>query len=123
MSAFVKALWIRTRTALENLGSGSKENLLKEPCTPGKEETVPVSVPVTVSGSSDNRNAPSQSETITDSFMPVRICPHCGYEIRTWILGDLSCTRCENDIRPGEGTGSARCYRVSDITSDAGFRV
>jgi hypothetical protein len=119
----MKTLWIRTRTALENLGSGSKDNLLKETCTPGKGEPGPVSVPVTVSGSSGNRNAPSQSETIPDSFMPVRICPHCGYEIRTWILGDLSCTRCENDIRPGEGMGSTLYFRASDIPRDASFRV
>lgn len=34
--------------------------------------------------------------------IPVRICPHCGYEMRTWSGGEISCIRCENDLRKGE---------------------
>jgi hypothetical protein len=34
--------------------------------------------------------------------IPVRTCPHCGYKIQTWSGGDISCTRCENDIWKGE---------------------
>jgi hypothetical protein len=37
--------------------------------------------------------------------IPVRVCPHCGYEVRTWIEGNISCTRCENDIGAGEMSG------------------
>ncbi|MEI8331300.1 MAG: hypothetical protein WCF90_06600 [Methanomicrobiales archaeon] len=55
--------------------------------------------------------------------MPIRICPHCGYEIQTWILGEHSYTRCENDIHPGEGMGSVLYYQASDIFQDAVFWV
>jgi len=43
---------------------------------------------------------------IPQPAIPVRICPHCGYEIRTWSRGNVSCTRCENDIGTGEAAGN-----------------
>ena len=31
-------------------------------------------------------------EEAAGPVIPIRICSHCGYEIRTWILGDLTCS-------------------------------
>jgi hypothetical protein len=49
--------------------------------------------------------------------IPVRICPHCGYKMQTWSGGDISCTRCENDIRKGE-TRSLR-----ELSGDMGLQA
>jgi len=56
-----------------------------------------------------------------DMDVPIRICPHCGYEIRTWILGDLTCTRCENDIHIGKGKELILYFRASDMSCDTGL--
>ena len=50
--------------------------------------------------------------------IPIRICPHCGHQMRTWTGGDISCTRCENDIAAGEKTQS-----LPDVYRDIGLSI
>lgn len=103
MNALVDSLWNRTRTALEMWGTGREVNI------PGgdraQEEPEPTLEDASIKDvkGNDRMPAPPVSCGTSDPVTPIRICPHCGYEIRTWILMNLSCTRCENDIRPGEG--------------------
>jgi hypothetical protein len=55
---------------------------------------------------------------IQASEIPVRICPHCGYEMRTWGSGEISCTRCENDIRAGETKSLREICREMGIPTE-----
>ena len=103
MNAFIKARRARIFNAPESRGmvAGIKD--------PGK-----------VSGKNSHMPAPTLFAGTGGDAVPIRICPHCGYEIRTWILGDITCTRCENDILNGEGTKPNLYYRVSDISCETG---
>jgi hypothetical protein len=123
MNALVNSLWNRTRTALEMWGTGREVNV------PGRDsaqqQPEPTVQDTSIKGlkGNDRMPAPQVLCSNSDTVMPIRICPHCGYEIQTWILGELSCSRCENDIHPGEGMGSTLYYRASDISRDAGYRL
>jgi hypothetical protein len=64
----------------------------------------------------------SPLDEVLELEMPIRICLHCGYEIRTRIDGDLSCTRCENDLNPGEGMETSPVFLLLGI-SDGGSRL
>jgi hypothetical protein len=120
MNALIKSLLARTRTALEVRSPGYQVDL------PGSntqhEQPVPVAVESATMGSGVDIPAPAStaSAEMHDEAIPIRICPHCGYEIRTWILGDLTCTRCENDIRTGEGMPAPLYYRIPGISVNAG---
>jgi len=118
MNALIKRLWTRTRTALEVRSPVAHGGL---PDRDGKQEQ-PARVAVESATRESGIPAPaSAASTEThQEAIPIRICPHCGYEIRTWILGDLTCTRCENDIRNGEGMPAPLYYRVSGISGNAG---
>lgn len=123
MNALVNSLWNRTRTALEMWGTDREVNVPTGDSAQEQPEPTVEDTSIKILKGNNRTPAPQVSCINSDTVMPIRICPHCGYEIQTWILGELSCTRCENDIRPGEGMGSALYYRASDITRDAGFRV
>ena len=120
MNALIKTLLARTRKALEVRSPGPQAGL------PGSdtphEQPVPDAVESATRGSGGDIPVPASaaSAETPGEAIPIRICPHCGYEIRTWILGDLTCTRCENDIRTGEGMPSPLYYRVSGIAGNAG---
>jgi hypothetical protein len=50
--------------------------------------------------------------------IPIRICPHCGHQMRTWTGGDISCTRCENDIVAGE-----KAKNLRDVCREMGLSM
>ncbi|MDP3565382.1 MAG: hypothetical protein Q8R70_12930 [Methanoregula sp.] len=123
MNALVNSLWNRTRTAIEMWGTDREVNVPGGDHTQDlPEPTVQVASIKGLKGNGRMHESPVSCGT-SDTVMPIRICPHCGYEIQTWILGELSCIRCENDILPGEGMGSGLYYRASDISREDGFRV
>ena len=115
MNALVNSSYSRTRTSFRMRDSGRISPI---PC--GDREWI---LPrqnygsAAVRGSRRHNYTPVQpvSRDIPDHAIPVRICPHCGHEMRTWIHGDLSCTRCENDLRPGEGMGSTFGYQAPGV--------
>lgn len=103
MNAFIKARRARFFTASESRGTVAE-----------------IKVPGKVPGKNSPLPAPALFAGAGGDAVPIRICPHCGYEIRTWILGDITCTRCENDILIGVGTKPNLYYRVSDLSCDTG---
>ena len=123
MNTLIKTLWNRTRSAFDVLGNGCDKNSQGCDCTLTDLQPAPDTPSIAEIKPGNRVSEPQAPGSPPDSLIPIRICPHCGYEIRTWILGDLSCTRCENDIRPGEGMGSTLYFRASDIRTDASFRV
>lgn len=123
MNALVNSLWNRTRTAFEMLGTGREVNVPGGDSAQKQPEQTEQDTSIAGSKGNDRMTGPRVACSTSDTVMPIRICPHCGYEIQTWILGELSCTRCENDIHPGEGMGSVLYYRASEISREAGYRV
>jgi len=122
MHLLVNSLYSRARTALGGWGNGCKRTGPAGNDNGG--ESVLIASDAALQESGGNAPVPELPvhEDMPDIGIPVRICPHCGYEIRTWINGDLSCTRCENDIRPGEGMISSPDFQVRGIC-DVGSRL
>jgi hypothetical protein len=114
MHLLVNSLYARACTIISRLGTGSGDTGPVENNV--KVQPVPMTGDAVISKSGEPEHTsvpPAPGDTV--HAIPIRTCPHCGYEIRTWIHGDLSCTRCENDIHPGEGMGSSPNFQVQGI--------
>jgi hypothetical protein len=121
MHLLVHSLYARARTVLGQWGTGHKGT-----GPAGNDTKGPVQIPgnavIQESAEPDFTSVSPVSSENPDTAIPIRICPHCGYEIRTWINGDLSCTRCENDILPEAGMISLHDFQVVGIC-DVGSRL
>jgi hypothetical protein len=69
-------------------------------------------------GFSGDRLRAAAKKRTQQPAIPIRICPHCGYEMRTWTGGPISCTRCENDIEADEAAGN-----ISDACREMGIAM
>ncbi|MDO9539841.1 MAG: hypothetical protein Q7J09_07555 [Methanocalculus sp.] len=83
MNALVDSLWNRTRAALEMWGTGREVNVPSG--NSAQEQTEPTEQDTSIIGlkGHDRMPAPPVSCGTSDPVTPIRICPHCGYEIRT----------------------------------------
>jgi len=117
MNVLENSLNIRARFA-----TGMRKTLFTRAVVGNNMQTLPGQMSLNARIKEHRMFTPPASEDIHDHVIPIRICPHCGYVIRTWIDGELSCIRCENDLYPGEGVVSVPILQAQG-TRDLGSRV